>query len=71
LAHVALDAGLAIKTCGDRLVIAAMLGLGTPVGLDAHLVERLGVRPPADRHQQRTRRGPHGKTEGGSTSQAI
>src|SRR4030095_5603862 len=51
LAHIALYAGFAIKTRGDRLVVAAMLGLGTPVGLDAHLIEGLGMRPAADWHQ--------------------
>jgi hypothetical protein len=44
-----------------------MLGLGAPVGLDAHLVERLGMRPAGDRHQQRTGCGKaRGETEGGA-----
>ena len=54
LAQVALDAGLGVEAGGDRLVVAAMLGLGAPVGLEAHLVERLGARPAGERHQQRT-----------------
>ena len=51
LAQVALDAGLAVEPGGDRLVVAAMLGLRAPVGHEAHLVERLRSRSSADRHE--------------------
>ena len=53
LAQVALDAGLAVQAGGDRLVEAAMLGLGAPVGAEAHLVERLRARRAIERRQQR------------------
>ena len=72
LAHLALDAGLAIEAGGDRLVVAAMLGLGAPVGLDAHLLERLGVRPAAQRHEQRAGEGEtRGAAQGGTAVETI
>ena len=66
------DAGLAIEAGGDRLVVAAMLGLGAPVGLDAHFLERLGARPAAQRHEQRAGEGEtRGDAQGGTAVETV
>jgi hypothetical protein len=51
LAQVDLEAARLVEAGGDRLIKAAMLGLGTPVGVEGELVQRLRPRPPRERHQ--------------------
>ena len=53
LAQVTLNAVLPVDAGGDGLVVAAMLGLGAPVGMKGKPVERLRTRPACERQERR------------------
>ncbi len=70
-AQIAVDAVLFVEAGRDRLIEAAMLGLGAPVGLVAHLVQDLGAGGATWKFDQyRACRSP-GEPQGSAAGQAI
>src|SRR6185437_6795682 len=53
--QIAVDAVFAVDAGRYRLVVAAVLGLGTPVGVETETVKRLRARTACERHQHRRR----------------